>query len=62
MTLYHALHCVAFMLMLVAMQHDARIDLDSILEFLCIVSLCVIAKKFIFAFRNLTQRKPYVTL
>ena len=33
MTLDVALHCIACALTLVAMQHDARIDLDSILVF-----------------------------
>ena len=60
MTLRYALHCVAFTSMLVAMQHDARIDLDSILAFLCIGLLHLIAKKSLkinFAFRKLAQCK-----
>ena len=58
--LHNALHCVAFALMLVAMQHDTRIDSDSILAFLCVVSWCLIAKKLLkILIRNfkLTQRK-----
>ena len=36
MTLHHALRCISFMLTLIAMQHDARIDTDSIITFLCV--------------------------
>ena len=45
MTLYHMLRCVAFVLTLVATQHNARIDLDPILAFLCFASLRLITKK-----------------
>ena len=47
MMLHNVLHCIAFMLMLVAMQLDARIDLDSILAFLCVGFLYLIAKKLL---------------
>ena len=45
MTLHHALHYIAFTLMLVATRCDAIIDSDSILAFLCIASLQLITKK-----------------
>ena len=67
-TLHHALHCIAFTSTLVAMQRDTRIDLDSILTFLCIGFLCLITKKItkkVFTFHKLTQRKalrPIVNL
>ena len=61
-TLYNALHCVAFALTLVGTQHNARIDLNPILAFLCIAFLCQIVKKSLkyliiqnFAFHKLTQ-------
>ena len=41
------LHYVAFVLMLVETQHDARIDLDSILAFLCVGFLHLMAKKML---------------
>ena len=41
----HALHGDTFTLILVGMQHDARIDSDSILAFLCVGFLCLIVKK-----------------
>ena len=46
MTLHHMLRCVAFTLTLVATQHNARIDLDPILAFLCVVSLHLIALNY----------------
>ena len=38
MTLHNALRCVAFVLTLVATQHDTRIDLDSTVDCSCVNS------------------------
>ena len=43
-TLNNALRCVVFVLTLVGTQCDARIDLDPILEFPCVVFLRLVAK------------------
>ena len=43
--LNNALCCIAFASTLVETQRNARIDSDPILAFLCVGSLCVIAKK-----------------
>ena len=57
------MHCVAFASMLVEMHHDARIDLDPILVFLCVAFLRLSVEKLlekileIFAFHKLTQCK-----
>ena len=45
MMLHHMLCCVAFVLTLVTKQHNARIDSDPILAFLCVASLRLITKK-----------------
>ena len=58
MMLHHALHCVAFVSTLVTTQRNTRIDSDSILVFLCIAFLHLIAKTLqieIFAFRKPMQ-------
>ena len=44
-SLYDELRCVAFASTLLQTQHDARIDSDPILAFLCVGSLRLIAKK-----------------
>ena len=44
MMLNNALRCIAFVLTLVEMHHDARRDLDPILAFLCIVFLHLIVE------------------
>ena len=61
--LNNALHYVVFVLTLVEMQHDPRIDLDPILAFPCIVFLRVVVKKsptlivINLSFNELTQHK-----
>ena len=40
------LYCVAFVLMLIAVQLNTRIDLDPILVFLSVVFLCLVIKYF----------------
>lgn len=44
MTLHYELYCVAYVLTLIAKQDDTRIDLDSVLAFLCDAFLRLVTK------------------
>ena len=52
MTQNNALHCVAFALMLVETQYNARIDSDPILALPCVAFLRLVIKKFPTFFSN----------